>query len=244
VRSLVPYAVVGAVAWIGLLESGVHATLAGVAIGFLTPVRPFYDPAQFGARARSLVSEVEQAFEGGLTKEEAERNEIKLHDLARLASETESPLERLERRLGMWVAMGVVPIFALANAGVRISGDSLGDPAGDRVLLGVALGLLLGKTIGVFGATWLTVRSGIARLPLGTTWHHVAGLAVTAGIGFTVALFVAGLSFDDPQLNDSAKIGILTGSLVAGILGFLLLRSAPMPPTEQPEERDYAGVSV
>ncbi|CAN5526684.1 Na+/H+ antiporter NhaA [soil metagenome] len=230
VRSLVPYLTVGAFVWLALLESGVHATLAGVVLGVLTPVWSFYDPKRFGGHARRMVGDIERRFaDDVLTDEEHERNQAGLEDLARLTAETASPLERLEHRLAPWVAFGVVPIFALANAGVSLSGDAVDGALTDPVILGVALGLLVGKTVGVFGATWLAARLGIGRLPAGTTWRHVLGLAVTAGVGFTVALFVASLAYRTPELTDAAKIGILAGSLLAGILGYLFLRSCPVP---------------
>lgn len=136
----------------------------------------------------------------------------------------------------------IVPVSALANAGAALTGDSLRGALGDRVVLGAALGLVVGKTVGVVGATWPAVRLGTGRLPVLTTWRHVFGVAVCAGIGFTVALFVASLSFTDPTLTDAAKIGILGGSLVAGVAGYLWLRVCPPvdedgPPAEQDADR-------
>src|SRR5690606_20386103 len=122
-----------------------------------------------------------------------------------------------------WVALVVVPVFALANAGVPISADTLGGLVSDPVTMGVAIGLVAGKLAGVLGATALAVRLGLGRLPDGTTWRHMVGLATCAGVGFTVALFVAGLSFGDAVHTDAAKVGILAGSLVAGVAGFLVL---------------------
>ncbi len=227
VRSLLPYGLVAVACWYALHESGVHATLAGVALGFLTPAWSFYDPNLFATRAQRLTQRIEHALTGEDTVGDHQESEASLRDLVRLASESESPLQRIEHRLSPWVSFLIVPVFALANAGVALSGDSLGGALGDRVVLGVALGLLVGKTVGVFGATWLAVRFGVGRLPSRTTWRHMVGLAVCAGIGFTVALFVAGLSFTDPELADSAKIGILGGSLVAGVAGYLWLRASP-----------------
>jgi len=227
--AIVPYTALAAVCWLGLLESGVHATLAGVAFAFLTPTRPFQDPREFPEHARTMVGDYENSLREGVTEEELEHNDALLRELQRLASQNESPLERIESRLTDWVTFGVVPVFAFANAGVELSGDVLADSLGDRVVLGVAIGLLVGKTVGVLGASWLATVLGLGRLPEGTSWRHMLGLAVTAGIGFTVALFVAGLSFTEPELTDSAKIGILSASLVAGILGFVLLRTGPLP---------------
>ncbi len=227
VQALAPYLSVGAFVWFALLQSGVHATLAGVALGLLTPAWPLRSPRHFPVAARRLLDGVERDYYARrLTQEAFESAEARIDDLSRLAQLSTSPLERLESRLTPWVAFVIVPLFALANAGVRFDGAGGVD---DRVFLGVGLGLVAGKAVGVLGASWLAVRLGAGRLPAGATWHHMAGLAITAGIGFTVALFVAGLSFDAPELLDSAKLGILAGSLCAGLLGWLVLRAAPLP---------------
>jgi NhaA family Na+:H+ antiporter len=229
VQSLTPYLAVGAFIWLALLESGVHATLAGVALGLLTPAWPFRSPRHFPRDGRRLLDRIEAAYyDRVLTQSEFEENEVLISEVSRLAMHSTSPLERLESRLAPWVTYLIVPVFALANAGVRFSGDAASGLLDDPVVLGVALGLVVGKAVGVTGATLLAVRSGLGRLPDGTSWRHVLGLAVCAGVGFTVALFVASISFpDDPVLADSARIGILLGSLVAGVVGFLLLRTTP-----------------
>ncbi len=234
VRSTLPHALTAVVCWFGLHESGVHATLAGVAFGFMAPSVAFYDPRLFRDRARNLIDRIHGALVGGGgPDEEHAASEAGLRDLVRLATETQSPLQRVEHRLAPWVSFLIVPVFALANAGVSLSGDALSGALGNDIVLGVALGLLVGKAVGVFGATWLAVRLGIGRLPASTTWRHVFGVALCAGIGFTVALFVASLSFTDPDLADSAKIGILGGSLVAGVAGYLWLRACPpLAPTD------------
>jgi len=216
VRSLVPYVVLGALCWYALRRCGVEAAIAGVVFGLLTPTRPFHDPAHFGDVTRELVDRIEQS------------DEVAVEDLARYATETASPLERIEGRLNLWVAFGIVPLFALVNAGVRLDTGALDA----RVAAGVVLGLVVGKTVGVFGGAWLAVRLGVGRRPAGTSWRHLFALAVTAGIGFTVALFVTGLSFQEPALTSSAKIGILVASTVAGVLGFVLLRTTPVAAVE------------
>jgi len=223
--SLVPYLVVGAFIWFALMESGVHATLAGVALGLLTPAWPLHSPAGFPAAVRPLLDRVDRSSEDGiLTEAELAEDEHLTTEIARLARFATSPLDRLERALTPWVTLAIVPLFALANAGVTVSGDALSGLATDPVVLGVVVGLVLGKTIGIFTASALAVKLRVSQLPPGTSWSHVFGLAVCGGIGFTVALFVASLSFVDPTLTDSAKIGILAGSLIAGIAGFTILR--------------------
>ena len=232
VRSLVPFVLLGASCWFALYESGVHPTIAGVAFGLLCPAWSFHDPARFPGRARRIIARMESTFEDGkLEITEHEHNVSDLRELVRLGQETESPLDRVVDKLNLWVGFGVIPLFALANAGVEVGGAGV-----DRVALGVAVGLVVGKTIGVFSATWLACKTGVGRLPAFTTWRHVFGLAICAGIGFTVALFVTGLSFEDAHLTDQAKVGILVGSFVAGIAGYLFLRACP--PTDQPPARE------
>ncbi|MCB9373103.1 MAG: Na+/H+ antiporter NhaA [Microthrixaceae bacterium] len=227
IRSLVPYAVVGVFTWYALLQSGVHSTIAGVALGLLTPAWPYRSPRRFAPTARRMVDDIERSYHSAaLTTVDVERTESTLDDIVRLAHESTSPLERLEHRLGPWTAYVIVPIFALANAGVVLSRESIADAATSTVGLGIFLGLVVGKTVGVSAATWLAVRFRLGVLPDGTTWGHVVGLAATAGVGFTVALFVTGLSFDSAALTSDAKIAILAASVVAGTLGYLLLRAA------------------
>jgi NhaA family Na+:H+ antiporter len=228
VQFLAPYLAVGAFAWFALLESGVHATRAGVALGLLTPAWPLRSPGRYPDELRSLADRMEGALDDTvLTEAEFEENEAIMAEVMRLTLQSTSPLERLTRALTPWVAFVIVPLFALANAGVELSGESIGGLVSDSVSLGVAAGLVVGKTVGVFLASVIAVRLGLGRLPAGTTWRHVLGLAMVAGVGFTVALFVTSISFEDPVLTDAAKVGILFGSLVAGVAGFLFLRAVP-----------------
>ena len=212
-----------------------HATLAGVSLGLMTPAWSFLDPRRFAGDTRDLVDRADDVYADEiLTTDEYALNQAELQDLSRLVAETQSPLERLEFKLERWVAFIIVPLFAFSNAGVRLTSDALDGLTTDKVVLGVAIGLLVGKTIGVFSFTWLADRLGIGSLPRGVSYRHIFGLAITAGVGFTVALFVAGLAFHgEVDLTDSAKIGILGGSLISGIIGYLVLRSSP-PSTEDP----------
>ncbi|MBW3578360.1 MAG: Na+/H+ antiporter NhaA [Actinobacteria bacterium] len=233
VRAELLYLLAGTVVWLGMLESGVHATIAGVALGLLTPTASFYRPEEFTSAARRLVDRVDAYTGHPGAPEDArttERTQALSRDVERLAHESVSPLHRLEHKLAPWSSFLVVPIFAFANAGVRISQEELAGAVGDSVVVGVFLGLLVGKVIGVTGAAWLAVRLGVARLPHGTGWGQMAGLGLLAGIGFTVALFVTALAFDDPDLVASAKLGIFAASLVAGAVGFAWLRFVPREP--------------
>ncbi len=230
IRSMSIYVAAALFLWFAVHESGVHATLAGVALGLLTPAWSFFDPRTFAANARQLVDAADTSYSDGvLTDAEYELNAARLEDLDRLVTETQSPLERLEHKLQGWVAFVIVPLFAFSNAGVRLTGEALDGLATDKIVLGVVFGLVLGKTLGVFAFTWVAAKAGIGTLPKGVTYRHVLGLAMTAGIGFTVALFVAGLAFENPAFNDSAKIGILVGSLIAGLLGYFFLKTSPSP---------------
>jgi len=236
VQSLAPYLAVGAFAWLALLESGVHATLVGVALGLLTPAWPLRSPRLFPAEARRVANRVEAAYyDRVLTRDEFAENEQRIAEVARLALFSTSPLERLEQALSPWVAYVVVPVFALANAGVALTGDAVGGIFTEPVTVGVILGLFVGKTVGVLAATAVAVRFGVGRLPPGTTWRHVVGLSTTAGVGFTVALFVTGLAFDGPVVADAAKVGILVGSTLSGLVGYLILRTSPAAAAASPE---------
>lgn len=242
VQSLTPYLAVGAFIWLALLESGVHATLAGVALGLMTPAWPFRSPRRFPQDARRIINRIERSYyDRVLTEAEFEENEVLTAEVARLALDSTSPLERLESRLAPWVSYVIVPVFALANAGVSLSGDALSGVASDPVVLGVALGLIVGKAVGVFAASQIAVRLGIGRLPDGATWRHMAGVSVCAGVGFTVALFVTSISFEDPGLANSARLGVLLGSLIAGIVGYSLLRTLPDPATRDPDPASPNG---
>ncbi len=228
VRSLVPYFLLAAFCWFALHESGVHATLAGVAFGLITPSHAFFRPLHFGPRARDLVSRVEvaQAAEGDVNDHEDEEGleAIALNDLITLSSESQPPLDRLEHRLLPLTTFVIVPMFALANAGVRLSWDDLVNAFSDSVTLGVMFGLVVGKPIGIFLFSMAAVRLGVGKKPAGASWLQLFGVAMLGGVGFTVALFVTELAFVPGSLADQAKIGILAASAIAGALGYTFLR--------------------
>ncbi len=247
IRSYAPYLALGVVAWFCLHESGVHATIAGVALGFITPASPFYAPRLFGAAARPLVDRVATAtahdVQDGHEGEDSSEAQTSLRDLVRLGVETMSPLERHLAWAGPWVAFLVIPLFALANASVRVVDGELGNPLGDPVVLGVVLGLVVGKTVGITLAAAIAVTARVAKLPTGVTWPMIVGLATTGGVGFTVALFVTSLAFEgDAALTDQAKLGVLVGSLISGLLGFTMLKlAASRRPAEAAAETVPAG---
>ncbi len=241
VRAMPVYIALALFAWFAFHETGVHATLAGVILGLLTPAWPFYNPDNFSDDMSSLIAHgtALDAIESDLDlpRDRPEYDEYydeatsRLSEMERLVSETQSPLDRLENKLHLWVAFVIVPLFAFANAGVRLTGEALDGLFSNRVVLGIVAGLLVGKTVGVFSFTLLGQKLGIGTLPAGVTRRTVFGLALTAGVGFTVALFIAGLAYEPGSpTTDSAKIGILAGSLIAGLLGYAFLRLGPPAP--------------
>ena len=216
----------GILLWAAVFDSGVHATVAGILLAFTIPAGTKVDPAAFVAKSRRILDHFDAA---GPDQENVLANSARQEALAELDEIVESagaPLHRMEHALHPWVAYAIVPTFALANAGVRISGE-VGDIVSDRVTLGVVLGLVLGKQIGISLAAWLAVRSGATDLPDGVSWPQIFGVAWLGGIGFTMSLFVADLAFSDP--GDSAhlvaaKLGILAASILAGGVGWFVLR--------------------
>jgi NhaA family Na+:H+ antiporter len=224
IRSMVFYGSAAVAVWFAMLESGVHATIAGVALGLLTPARSLYNSAEFEDKARNILD----TYPIGDTPEDDEKSDYEAELLSAIATESIPPLNRLENRLLPWVSYLIVPLFALANAGVDFRGLNPGDVVTNPIAVGVAMGLLVGKTAGISLFTWVAVRTGLGRLPVGTTWRQIVGVGALGGIGFTVSLFITNLAFTDRQLADMARVGILAGSLLAGIVGCLiLLRAAP-----------------
>jgi NhaA family Na+:H+ antiporter len=224
IRAMWFYVPAAFIVWYFTLESGVHATIAGVALGFLTPAYPYYKPREFDERSRAILDQYEpEDITDQHAQEHSDHEALLLSDIA---NESVSPLTRMEHKLVKWSGFVIVPLFALANAGVDFRGVDVGAALTSNIALGVAGGLVVGKILGISAAAFGAVRFGLGRLPPGTSWSHVVGLASIAGIGFTVALFVAGLAFDDPTLTNLAKVGIFSGSLVAGVIGSLILSRA------------------
>lgn len=236
VRSLAFYVPVALAIWFSTLESGVHATLAGVALGLLTPARSLYSAEEFERKAVGILD----TYPVGETTEDQERSDYEAELLSEIAVGAIAPLNRLEHKLLPWSSYVIVPLFALANAGVDVRGVDLSEVLLEPVALGVAVGLLVGKAIGVSTFTWLAVRLGWGTLPPNTNWVHVIGLATLAGIGFTVSLFITNLTFTDQGVADVARVGIFAGSLLSGVVGSLILRGSNHPRAETPP-RDRGG---
>jgi Na+:H+ antiporter, NhaA family len=202
------FVALGAALWLALHASGVHATLAGVAMGLLAPATPQLEREIVRSRGDELLD---------VFSAEAART------TTRLARQSVSQLEWLEHTLHPWSSLVVIPVFALANAGVSLTGEVMRDALTSPVTLGVLVGLVAGKTLGITGAAWLAYRTGLAELPSDVPFRQIAGVAALGGIGFTVSLFVTELAFDDASIAAEAKVGILAASLAATLLGWLLL---------------------
>jgi NhaA family Na+:H+ antiporter len=224
-RNPIMYILWGVLLWIFVHESGLHATIAGVLLAMTIPARSSIGSKQFLQAGRHSLD----AFE----RESQESDHVMtnprllgaVHALDRACTEVETPLQRIEHVLHPWVAFLIVPVFALANAGVEFAGgvaDSISSP----ITIGVILGLVLGKPFGIILSSWLAVRFGLASLPQGVTWRHMFGVACLGGIGFTMSLFIAHLAFGESAQLSEAKVGILVASALSGIIGLVILLSA------------------
>jgi NhaA family Na+:H+ antiporter len=229
-RALSLYLIVGVVLWLALLTSGVHATISGVLIALTIPVRTRVNAAEFAAGARGLLADFERAETGDLLVITSKGQQEAIHALEAAGAEAQGPLLRLERSLHGVVAYGILPLFALSNAGVRFEG--MEEALASNVTLGAATGLLFGKPVGIMLFTWLAVRTGMVSLPAGVTWSAVHGAAWLGGIGFTMSIFIARLAFGDSELNDAAKSGVLLSSAMASVVGAMLVRRACRRPPE------------
>ena len=212
-------ALLGFLIWAAMLKSGVHATIAGVIFGLLTSSRSHFSSERFADESESLIAEYRQALEQGNT----ERGEAILGELEVLAQGTESPMERLERLTHPWASYVILPVFALANAGIHFSGVDFGTVITSGVTIGIAAGLLIGKVVGITVFPWVASRFGIIELPGYVSWGQVMGVGFLGGIGFTVAIFISGLAFTDSQLVLNAQVGVMCASAIAALLGYTVL---------------------
>lgn len=214
------YIIPGAVVWFGLLQTGAHPTLAGVVLGLVTPVSLSRARERLVEVATRALADFEQRSEATPNHSPAVAEPLKR--LRRAEREMLPPVVRVQTALHPWVAYGIIPLFALANAGVRVDGVDLGNGGALSVMLGVFLALLTGKPIGIFLGSWAAVRAGWCRLPPGLTWRGVSLAGCLGGIGFTMSIFIATLAFGDANLLAAAKSGVLLGSLAAGSVGLFL----------------------
>ncbi len=219
------YVVIALIAWMTTHESGIHPTILGVALGIMTPMQAWYRSAALPDLIEALVRRIRDDERDPDAEHRHHRRVGDLLTLSEISEQAISPLDRIEHRLLPWSAFLVVPLFAFINAGVDLRGGVLEEAATSSLAWGVGLGLLIGKPIGVTIATYIAVRLG-AELPAGVTWLGVFAIGLIAGIGFTVALFVTELSFEAELLLTQAKVGIFVASVLAGVIGLVMLYAA------------------
>ncbi|HSW56654.1 MAG TPA: Na+/H+ antiporter NhaA [Ignavibacteriaceae bacterium] len=225
-KSLIPYTVLGVILWLAFLKSGVHATIAGVLLAFTIPAVSRYDTNKFSEKVKQLIKSFDET---GDHWKNVLNNSERQHDVLAIESSCEkilTPLQRFEHGLHPWVSFFIIPVFALANAGVTLAGLDILDSLFSPVSIGIIAGLFIGKQFGIFAFSFIAVKLKLASLPEGVNWKNLYGAGILAGIGFTMSLFIAGLAFNNPALLDLSKIGILTGSLLSGVVGFLFLKTS------------------
>ncbi|MGB1050212.1 MAG: Na+/H+ antiporter NhaA [Rhodothermales bacterium] len=215
------YVILGIVLWLAFLKSGVHATIAGVLLALTVPARRRLDEVTFREKAIGFLNSMK------IGEVDDRENQEAVNALEILSKGAATPLARMEHALHGWVAFFIMPVFALANAGVDLREVSIIDALLHPVALGIIAGLFIGKQVGVVIFAWLALRLNIAEMPKGVSWKQLYGIAILTGVGFTMSLFIAGLSFADPEVLDRAKTGILAASLFAGVAGYFLLRTFP-----------------
>lgn len=220
IRRLWPYLLVGVVLWYFVHASGVHATIAGVVLAFAIPARSRINALEFSTKARSLLDRFDRTETGDFLVLSSKGQQEAVFALERASGSVTEPILRLEHALHNFSAFVVMPLFAFANAGVRIDLSLQHAEIG----FGIVSGLLFGKPLGIMMFAFIAVKMGIARLPRAVNWRSLLGYTCFAGIGFTMSLFIAMLAFEDPDLIDAAKRGVILGSLLAGIAGAVLLK--------------------
>ncbi len=225
IRRVLPYMLVGILLWCAMLSSGVHATLAGVILAFAIPIRPKYNARHFISEVRELSQKMENSLQDSpdiLHNDTLRSQVIALEQGVELV---QAPAQRLELNLHVVVAYLVIPLFALANAAIPVDITDIRNIISHQVTAGVMSGLIVGKWLGVTGASWLAIKTGLAAMPTGLTMRHIHGIGLLAGIGFTMSIFVADLAFTgEPNLLLMAKTGILLASVISGIGGYCWLR--------------------
>ncbi len=221
IRNMLLYLFFGLILWVAVLKSGVHATIAGVLLGFLIP-------ATSHKKKSVLMDNIEEGvnmFREAQTSEGKEDSQTAMHYIEDNVEKLESPLHKLEHKLHPWVAYFIMPVFAFANAGVALSAEQTAAAFSSTLTLGILFGLFLGKQIGIMGAVWISSKLGIVTLPDSKqVWTIFYGIACLTGIGFTMSLFIGGLAFTDPQFIEYSKVGIFVGSLLSGLLGYFFLK--------------------
>ncbi len=221
VRYWLPYAIVGVLLWYAMLLSGVHATLAGVLLALSIPAKPSDTPENFERRVDQLQADFREELKENLGDSSLRNHHMATiaENIERMAKSVQSPLQRMEHGLSPWVVFLIIPIFALSNAAIDLTQVEWRGVVDYPVTIGILLGLVLGKFMGISLFSYLAVCLGLGRLPNGVAWKHILGAAWLGGIGFTMSLFIAQLAFDDVQYVEQAKLGILLASFVASVIG-------------------------
>lgn len=235
IRHPLPYLLLGTALWLAMLESGIHATVAGVLLAMTVPVRPKINTKDFYEIIQSLLhrfKEKESGSQEGMLNQ-SQQSIVQTIELS--CHKVETPLQRFEQKFHPWVTYFIMPLFAFANAGIVLQG-TLASLLVTPLALGIIFGLVIGKQIGITFFSWIAVKSKLAVLPAGVSWKHIYGISLLGGIGFTMSLFVANLAFTSDQLLNTSKAAIFTASLAAGIIGIIVLRFIA---ASQPEKKIY-----
>lgn len=222
-RSPLPYIALGLLLWLCVYLSGIHATVAGVLVAMTIPARSACDTHAFAQTANRVIREFRPQGEKGYVILLDEGNETAVRTLRSMIHCIMTPLQRIEEALHPWVVFLILPIFALANAGVSLAQTSFQNTVTNSESMGIIVGLFLGKQVGITAASWLAVKTGLAAMPTNMKFGQIYGGAILCGIGFTMSLFIAGLSFTEVELLDEAKISILLGSVISGVVGGFVL---------------------
>lgn len=224
VRHTLLYVLMGMGVWIAILGSGIHATVAGVIVALFIPAQGRYDTATFIRKAHGYLDKFDCGSDGcGHTVLINQQHLTIIQNMEHICHQTQTPLQRMEHALHSWVALVILPLFALANAGVHVAGLDIGHALASPVTLGIFLGLVAGKPLGIFSFSLAASKLLKVSLYQNVTWFHLLGASMLGGIGFTMSIFIGSLSFSDPQLIELSKIGVISGSLVSGALGLGLL---------------------
>ncbi len=227
-RNLLVYSVLGFFLWLAFLGSGIHATVAGVILAFTIPASAKINTKQFLSGGRQLLEKFDKAGEEGPDVLTNEERQSYVQSLDENCEQIMTPLQRFEHTLHPWVSFIIMPLFAFANAGVAISNNFLTELT-NPISVGIIIGLFFGKQLGIFIFTWLSVKFNIASVPFGVSWKQIYAAGILAGIGFTMSLFIANLAFVYEDLLNISKVGILSASLLSGLLGFIILRGTLKP---------------
>lgn len=223
IRHPLVYLVFGTLLWLMLLESGIHATIAGVLLALTVPARPQIESKAFIEKLSSLLEWFKEENKTSQLNVFTQEQQSVMHTIELSCQEAETPLQRFEHKFHPWVTFAIMPIFALANAGVVLGGN-FGSILSTPLALGILCGLVVGKQVGITLFAWISVKVGLAELPSSVTWKHIYGIGLLGGIGFTMSLFIANLAFADEHLLNISKTAVLTASLIAGCIGMLVLR--------------------